>query len=83
MRENEIYVLSSNPEIKEKLRLMIVSTLDAVLSSIDSDKCYSGIDPNELRKIINRFDVLPESGLGFDNTLKKIEKDVLPHLLST
>ena len=83
MRENEIYVLSSNPEIKEKLRLIITNTLDAVLSSIDSDKCYSGIDPNDLRKIINSFDVLPESGMGFENTLKKIEKDVLPHLLAT
>ena len=83
MRENEIYVLSSNPEIKETLRSMIINTLDAVLSSIDSDRCYSGIDPNDLRRIINSIEVLPESGIGFDKTLKRVEEDVLPHLLST
>ena len=71
MRENEIYVLSSNPEIKETLRSMIINTLDAVLSSIDSDRCYSGIDPNDLRRIINSIEVLPESGIGFDKTLKR------------
>ena len=83
MRENEIYVLSSNPEIKETLRSMIINTLDAVLSSIDSDRCYSGIDPNDLRRIINSIEVLPENGIGFDKTLKRVEEDVLPHLLST
>ena len=83
MRENDIYVLSFDEEVKDTLRSMVSKTLETVLSSITSDKCYSGIDPYKLRENISKISVLPPQGLGFDKALKKVEEEILPHLLST
>ena len=76
-------VLSSEKEDIAAFRAAIISTLDAIISSIDSDDAFSGINPYELRKRIGELPFLPEHGDGWDNVLESVKTDILPHMLRT
>lgn len=75
-------VLSSDQKVKDEFRSMIMKTLDAILTSIKDESAFSGIDPLVLREKVNKLEILPEEGLGFDKTLENV-KDFLPHMLKT
>ena len=79
----EYTVLSSDENVKNRLREMVNATLDAILSQVTSDEAYSGIGPYDLRERINSLRILPDKGEGFEKTLKTVEKEILPHLLRT
>lgn len=79
----EYTILSSDESTKARLKEMVNSTLDAILSQVNTDEAYSGIGPYELRKKIEALKVLPDRGEGFEKTLKTVERDILPHLLRT
>ena len=51
--------------------------------TIDDESAFSGVNPYVLRKEINDLGFLPEKGIGFDETMKKVEKTILPNLLRT
>lgn len=82
MREAS-FILSEKQIDKLELKFQIENTLEKIFSSIDSSKAFSTIKPYELKKLIRLDELLPESGMGFEKTLKKAEKEILPHFLHT
>lgn len=76
-------VLKNEPEARAELKRELDRTWEAVSSSFSDDSAFSGIDPNELRKMISSIDVLPEEGLGFDRALELTQEKILPHMLRT
>ena len=76
-------VLKNEPEARAELKRELDRTWEAVSSSFSDDSAFSGIDPNELRKMISSIDFLPEEGLGFDRALELTQEKILPHMLRT
>lgn len=77
------YIISDKPEDKALFDSMIKRTMEAFFASIKDSNAFSGINPYELRAKINELGFLPEKGIGFENTMKKVEEAILPHLLRT
>lgn len=77
------YIISDNPEDKAIFDSMIKRTMDAFFASIKDSNAFSGINPYELRAKIKDLGFIPKKGIGFENTMKKVEEVILPHLLRT
>lgn len=82
MREAS-FILSEKQVDKLELKFQIDNTLEKIFSSIDSPKAFSTIKPYELKKLVRLDELLPENGLGFEKTLEKTEKEIIPHFLHT
>lgn len=83
MVEKLPFILSSDPEERAGFENMMEKTLHAALDSYSDGSAFSGINPYELRNKIEALGFLPDKGIGFDATLEKVKKDILPHLLRT
>ncbi|MBQ0071389.1 MAG: diaminobutyrate decarboxylase, partial [Spirochaetales bacterium] len=80
---SEPYILSNTPEDKAKFEAMIDKTIASFFASVQDKSAFSGINPYNLRKQVADLGFLPEKGLGFDATMEKVEKIILPNLLRT
>ena len=83
MSHRDSLVLSSSTQDRDEFRRQVSATMDAIMASYDDESAFSGMDPFELRRRIQAIDVLPDSGLGFDDTLTTVAREVLPHMLRT
>ena len=81
MSHRDSLVLSSSTQDRNELRRQVSATMDAIMASYDDESAFSGMNPFELRRRIQAIDVLPDSGLGFDDTLTTVAREVLPHML--
>ena len=77
------FIFDNSKETRDNYSRMVEKTVSSFLSSIKDDSAFSGIDPYELRAKIKRLGFLPDKGLGFDETLEKVESVILPNLLRT
>ena len=80
---NKPFILSNKSEDKKEFEAMINKTMASFFRTIDDESAFSGINPYVLRKEINDLGFLPEKGIGFDETMKKVEETILPNLLRT
>ena len=80
---NKPFILSNKTEDKKEFEAMINKTMASFFRTIDDESAFSGVNPYVLRKEINDLGFLPEKGIGFDETMKKVEKTILPNLLRT
>ena len=80
---NKPFILSNKIEDKKEFEAMINKTMASFFRTIDDERAFSGINPYVLRKEINDLGFLPEKGIGFDETMEKVEKSILPNLLRT
>ena len=83
MEGKDPVILSSDVSVKETFRKMVADTADAIIRSYDDNTAYSGKDVYELRHDLEELGFLPEKGKGFDETLRTVEKEIMPHLLRT
>lgn len=77
-----IFLTDSEKSKKEFLQI-INQTAKAITDSFTDDKAYSGPTPQELQKLIHQDSILPEKGLGWENTLSLTKEKILPNLLRT
>ena len=80
---NKPFILSNKIEDKKEFEAMINKTMASFFRTIDDESPFYGINPYALRKEINDLGFLPEKGIGFDATMEKVEKSILPNLLRT
>ena len=80
---DDITVLSSGEREKQALAKAVNEMLEAILSSMEDDRAYSGIDPVRLRSLISSLPVLPGKGDGWNGMMDSIRKDIIPHMLRT
>lgn len=80
---NKPFILSNKNEDKKEFEAMINATMASFFRTIDHDSAFSGINPYVLRDRIKDLGFLPDKGIGFDETLEKVEKTILPNLLRT
>lgn len=77
------YIFATTENVEKEYKRVIEKTVNAFLNSIKDDEAFSGINPYVLRKEVGSLGFLPEKGIGFDETLKKVEETILPSLLRT
>ena len=63
-------LLSDSEESVNEYKIVMAQTVDAIASAFDSDKAYSGIKPQELKRTLHQKELLPSHGIGWDATLK-------------
>ena len=74
-------LLSDSEESISEYKKVMAQTVDAIASAFYSDKAYSGIKPQELKRILHQEELLPSHGIGWDATLKIAKEKILPNLL--
>jgi L-2,4-diaminobutyrate decarboxylase len=77
------YILSHDKAGKESYRILINQTMDAILESIQDGGAYQGSSVEELKGLIQKEQMLPEKGLGWDAVLSQIKTSILPNFLRT
>lgn len=77
------YTLSDSIQDRAEYERIVDKTKDAILSSYSDDSAFSGINPYQLRRQIEKIGLLQEDGLGFDGTLQLVKDEIMPHLLRT
>lgn len=77
------YTLSDSIQDRAKYERIVDKTKEAILSSYSDDSAFSGINPYQLRRQIEKIGLLQEDGLGFDRTLQLVKDEIMPHLLRT
>ena len=77
------YTLSDSIQDRAEYERIVDKTKEAILSSYSDDSAFSGINPYQLRRQIEKIGLLQEDGLGFDRTLQLVKDEILPHLLWT
>lgn len=77
------YTLSDSIQDRAEYERIVDKTKEAILSSYSEDSAFSGINPYQLRRQIEKIGLLQEDGLGFDRTLQLVKDEILPHLLRT
>ncbi|MGP1587686.1 MAG: pyridoxal phosphate-dependent decarboxylase family protein [Treponemataceae bacterium] len=80
---DDLNFLTFSKVSKKNFFQIIERTSKAIVDSFDSEKAYSGLTPQELKKLIHIEDLLPEHGLGRDLLFEKLEKLILPNMLRT
>ena len=80
---DDLSVLSSSERTKNGLKRTVGEMLDAIISSMDDERAYSGIDPMKLRSMIGALQVLPEEGDGWDGMMESVKNAIMPHMLRT
>ncbi|MCQ2412988.1 MAG: pyridoxal-dependent decarboxylase [Sphaerochaetaceae bacterium] len=77
------FIFSNAPEDRAQFEAMLDKTIASFFASVKDNSAFSGVDPFVLRKQIADLGFLPEKGIGFDETMKKVESTILPNLLRT
>ena len=78
LMSNDNILLTHNPESKEKYISMMSETVKAVSEVFTDDSAYSGTTPWDLHEVVHQDSILPEEGLGWEETLNKIKEQILP-----
>ena len=76
-------LFSSCQADKKEFSRMVQEAVLAINDSVNDKKAYTGPEPLKLKEEILSYDILPEKGLGFDSTLEKVKKAILPNFLRT
>ena len=63
----------------ERLGAAVTAIITDYMAGLDSRKVASSASPKDLQKIFD--EPLPEQGIAFDEILKRITDDVLPHAM--
>lgn len=74
--------LTSDKKSKKAFDKIVKKSSKAIQDSLKSSAAYSGLTPEELKKVIFTENILPESGHGFDETLEEVKKKILPNFLN-
>ena len=82
MQKNNL-LLTNDKSSQATFRDMVLRTVDAILDSIGDTKAYAGLSPFDLKHAIHQEYILPESGIGFDNVLADLQRQILPNFLRT
>ena len=77
------YIISDSIEDRKEYEAVVEKTMASLFSSFSDNSAFSGMNPYALRDKIRALGFLPEKGIGFDRTLEKVEKTILPNLLRT
>ncbi len=77
----ENILLSNDESSKNEYKTIMNQTIDAICDAFDSEKAYSGPKPDKLKKIVHQDTILPEHGLGWDETFRLTKEKILPNLL--
>jgi len=77
------YVLSHDKESKQAYRTLIDQTVDAILDSLQDGGAYQGSSVDELKSLIQKEQMLPEKGLGWEAVLSQVRSSILPNFLRT
>jgi len=75
--------ITNNQSDKDEYKKMISQTADAICDAFIDSTAYSGPTPQELQAIIHQNSILPEKGMGWEETLKLTKEKILPNLLRT
>ncbi len=75
--------LTDSEESKKEFLQIINQTAKAITDSICDSKAYSGPTPQELQNLVHQQTILPETGLGWEQTLSLTKQKILPNLLRT
>ena len=75
--------LSSCNASKDAYRTIIENTVTAILDSLQDEKAYRGMTPQQLQQEISSQTLLPEQGLGFPSVLDSVSKSIIPNFLRT
>ena len=75
--------LTNEKDAKDAYCRIIAQTANAVVASIADDSAYSGPTPQQLKELIKVDDILPKNGLGFQNVMECLSKQILPNFLRT
>lgn len=81
MNKNKIFITNEKSALDE-FNSIIEKTSRAIQNAYENDKAYTGPEPFDLKKVI-KADMLPSCGLGFDETLDRVKKQILPNFVRT
>jgi L-2,4-diaminobutyrate decarboxylase len=76
-------LLTSSEASKDAYRAAVGQTVEAILTSLEDDKAYGGMTPEDLKKQIHLDSMLPAKGLGFDAVMQRVSESILPNFLRT
>ncbi|MGE4465663.1 pyridoxal-dependent decarboxylase, partial [Sphaerochaeta sp.] len=76
-------ILSHTAESKETYRSVINQTVDAILDSLQDGGAYQGSSVEELKGLVQKEQMLPKKGLGWDAVLSQVKTSILPNFLRT
>ena len=78
----ESVFLTQNQQNKDEYLEIINNVAKAVADTFVDGKAYAGPTPQELQKIIEVDELLPEQGLGFDEVFSRLKAKVLPYFFA-
>ncbi|MGD1816967.1 MAG: pyridoxal phosphate-dependent decarboxylase family protein [Pleomorphochaeta sp.] len=76
-------LLNNNIKSKNYYKEVIEKTSQAIINSFNSSLAYKGLTPEELKKDIDQYNLLPEDGESFEVVLDRITKKIIPNFLYT
>ena len=79
----ESVFLIQNQQNKDDYISIINNVAKAITETFVDGKAYAGPTPQELQKIIEIDELLPNKGLGFDEVFNRLKEKVLPYFLRT
>lgn len=79
---NNIF-LTNDKNSKDEYNKIISQTAEAITQAFNSDSAYSGLTPQELKKLVQQDSILPQTGLGWEKVLEITKNKILPNLLRT
>ena len=74
-------LLSNDSSSKEEYKKIMNQTIEAITDAFDSEKAYTGPEPFDLKKIVREESILPDKGLGWEETFRLTKEKILPNLL--
>ncbi len=75
------YFLTSCESDKEQYTAIMEAAIRAITASMTHEKAYAGMPPRELREFLHTDELLPETGVGFDEILNETQTKILPNLV--
>lgn len=75
--------LTNKKSTRKEYKEIIKQTAKAISRSFKNASAYSGPTPQELKQIIKGTNILPETGIGWEQTLAQVEEKILPNMLRT
>lgn len=82
-RINDPYFLTDEKKSSNAYSQLLHQIIDDIVSSINNDKAYIGLSPQELKEAIHVENLLPEKGLGLGAVSSLLKEKVLPYFLKT
>lgn len=80
MNENILFLNSETP-CQFEYKKMMQEIYEQICDAFSNASAYDGATPDQLKEIIHRDSILPEKGLGWENTLALLREKILPNML--